>query len=66
MVFGFGKGKREEEDEEEEQVELVLFQGAVNGKDANLAANARLVQAGLMRAKELISDALSRLLGPKG
>jgi type IV pilus assembly protein PilB len=61
VAFGFGKGKRDDDDDdEEEQVELVLFQGAVNGKDANLAANARLVQAGLMRAKELISDALSR------
>jgi type IV pilus assembly protein PilB len=60
VVFGFGKGKRDDDDDEEEQVELVLFQGAVNGKDANLAANARLVQAGLMRAKEMISDALSR------
>jgi type IV pilus assembly protein PilB len=61
VAFGFGKGKRDDDDDdEEEQVELVLFQGAVNGKDANLAANARLVQAGLMRAKELVSDALSR------
>lgn len=73
MVFGFGKGKKGPPipEEDEEQVELVLFQGAVNGKDANLSANARLVQAGLMRAKELISDALSRRaemirLEPKG
>lgn len=61
MVFGFGKGKsRDDDEDDEEQIELVLFQGAVNGKDANLAANARLVQAGLMRTKELVSDALSR------
>jgi len=62
VVFGFGKGKKGPPipDEDEEQIELVLFQGAVNGKDANLSANARLVQAGLLRAKEMVSDALSR------
>lgn len=72
MVFGFGKKKTKvREPEEEEQVELVLFQGATNGRDANLAAHARLVQAGLLRSKELIGDALSRRaemirLEPKG
>lgn len=73
MVFGFGKGKKRPPvpDDEDEQVELVQFQGATNGKEANLSANARLVQAGLMRTKELISDALSRRaemikLEPKG
>lgn len=62
MVFGFGKGKKgpPQPDDEDEQVELVLFQGATNGKDANLSANARLVQAGLMRTKEMMSDALAR------
>lgn len=72
MVFGFGKGGGDEpDDDDEEQIELVLFQGAFNGQEANLAANARLVQAGLVRAKELVSDAISRraemiLLEPKG
>lgn len=72
MVFGFGKkGPPVPDDDEDEQIELVLFQGATNGKDANLSANARLVQAGLVRTKELISDALSRRaemirLEPKG
>lgn len=73
MVFGFGKGKKGPPipDEDDEQIELVLFQGAVNGKEANLSENARLVQAGLLRAKELVSDALSRRaemirLEPKG
>ncbi len=47
-------------DDEEEELELVMFQGALNGKNANLAANARLASAGLMPAKELISDALAR------
>ncbi|MFO1091749.1 MAG: ATPase, T2SS/T4P/T4SS family [Planctomycetaceae bacterium] len=72
MVFGFGKKRPPvPDDDEDEQIELVLFQGATNGKDANLSANARLVQAGLVRTKELISDALSRRaemirLEPKG
>jgi type IV pilus assembly protein PilB len=59
VVFGFGKG-RQEVDDDDEEVELVLFQGALNDKEANLGANAKLVQAGLVRTKELISDALSR------
>lgn len=65
--------KRAEADQEEEDAEpeLVLFQGAVNGKDADLAANGKLVQAGLVRAKELVSDAMGRRaemirLDPKG
>lgn len=71
MVFGFGKNRPPVDDDEDEQIELVLFQGATNGVEANLAANARLVQAGLVRTKELISDALSRRsemirLEPKG
>lgn len=69
MVFGFGK-KNEEEDEEEE-IELVLFQGSLNGQDANLKENQRLVQAGLNPAKELVTDGLSRRaetirIDPKG
>jgi len=60
VVLGFGKKRDDYEDDDDEPIELVLFQGAVNGKDANLAANARLVQAGLVRTKELIGDALSR------
>lgn len=72
MIFGFGKkksGQREggggggeagEEIEEVEDVDFVLFQGALNGKEANLNANARLAQAGLIPAKEIITDAISR------
>lgn len=62
MIFKFGKGKRrpKEEEEEEEEVEQVLFQGALNGKDANLAANARLVQVGLVPAKNLVTEAITR------
>jgi type IV pilus assembly protein PilB len=70
VIFGFGR-KQEEEEEEEEEVDLVLFQGALNGKDTNLAGNARLVEAGLIPAKELVTDGLLRRAGtirvePKG
>ncbi len=65
MIFGFGKKKNQdvEDDDEEgvgEDVDFVLFQGALNGKEANLNANARLAQAGLIPAKEIITDAISR------
>jgi type IV pilus assembly protein PilB len=66
VIFGFGgnKGKKskkaaKERDEDEEE-ELVLFQGAANGKDPNLKENGKLVQAGLVRAKQLVSNAFSR------
>ena len=45
-------GRRDEHEEDEEELELVLFQGAVNGVDANLKDNQRLVQAGLVPAKK--------------
>jgi len=74
VVFGFGRKKKqadEADEEQEQQTEQVLFQGAVNGKEANLSSNSRLVNAGLVPAKKLISDALSRRaemirLTPKG
>jgi type IV pilus assembly protein PilB len=66
VIFGFGgKGKKpkkkatKERDDDEEE-ELVLFQGATNGVDPNLKENAKLVQAGLVRAKQLVSNAFSR------
>lgn len=70
MIFGRRKGDDDIDDDEEEP-EQVLFQGAQNGKEADLKANAKLVQAGLVRAKELISEALARRaemvrLEPKG
>lgn len=60
-----------EHDDDELEQPSVLFQGALNGQDANLKANARLVRAGLLPAKQLISAALDRraetiLLEPKG
>ncbi|MBM80627.1 MAG: secretion system protein E [Planctomycetaceae bacterium] len=63
--------RKSAEEEEEEELEQILFQGAVNGKDANLAKNAKLARAGLVPAKELLTDALLRhsemlRLEPKG
>ena len=61
MIFGFGKKNDEpEDDEDEEEIDYVLFQGALNGREANLGANARLAQAGLIPTKEIITDALLR------
>jgi type II secretory ATPase GspE/PulE/Tfp pilus assembly ATPase PilB-like protein len=63
VIFGFGKKKNErenQEDEEDEEVDYVLFQGATSGKEANLGANARLAQAGLIPTKALITDAILR------
>lgn len=60
----------DEEDDDFEQ-ETVLFQGSLSGEEANLKANAKLVRAGLVPAKQLVSSALERraesiLLEPKG
>lgn len=71
MIFGlFGKGRQEDEDEDQE-IELVTFQGPLNGADVDLKTNARLAQAALVPAKELVSDGLARRaetirLEPKG
>jgi type IV pilus assembly protein PilB len=46
--------------EEETDVEQVLFQGPLFGREANLKANAKLVQIALVSVKQMISDALSR------
>ena len=58
-------------DDEEEEIEQILFQGAVNGKDANLKKNAKLARAGLVPAKQIVSDAVDRrahdlMIEPKG
>lgn len=61
MVFGlFGGKKKNEEPEEDEDLEPVSFLGPLNGQEVNLKANGRLVEAGLMRAKDLVTDALAR------
>jgi type IV pilus assembly protein PilB len=49
-----------EDDEDEEEIELVTFQGALNGNPVDLAGNARLAQIGLVPTKELVTDGLSR------
>lgn len=72
VIFGFGRKQvDDDDDDDEDEVELVLFQGALNGVEPDMKANAKLVQAGLMRAKELVTNALSRRaemvrLEPKG
>ncbi len=58
-------------DDEEEELELVLFQGATNGAEPDLRQNARLVEAGLVPAKRLVTDGISRraetiVVEPKG
>lgn len=46
--------------EEPPDVEQVLFQGPLFGREANLKANAKLVQAALVPVKQMMSDALGR------
>ena len=65
MIFGFGKRRDDDEEDdededEEEEIDLVNFQGAVNGRSADLAANARLVQAALLPTREMVTDAIDR------
>ena len=65
MAFGFGKKRVDEDDDDDdeddgEERDLVNFQGAVNGKPADMAANSRLAQAALMPTKEMITDGLDR------
>lgn len=75
MIFGFGRRRDDDDDDDddddEEEMDFVLFQGALNGKNPDLSENARLVQAGLVPAKRLVTEALSRRaemirLEPKG
>ncbi len=47
-------------DDEEEEIDYVLFQGAMNDAPVDLEENRRLTHAGLMPAKELVTDALMR------
>jgi type II secretory ATPase GspE/PulE/Tfp pilus assembly ATPase PilB-like protein len=70
MVFGRRKGGDDDSDEEKE-IEYVLFQGALNGIEANLKKNAKLARAGLIPSKHLVTDALERRaetirIDPKG
>lgn len=61
----------DERDDDELEQETILFKGALNGKDANLRANAKLARAGLLPSKQLLGNALDRraevvLIEPKG
>lgn len=54
-------GKKATQDAEQEpDIEQVLFQGPLFGREANLKANARLVQAALVPVKQMVSDSLAR------
>jgi len=70
MIFGFGK-KEDNEPTIDEEYEFVKFKGATNDKNPNLSQAQRLVDVGLIPAKELITDALLRRaemmrIDPKG
>ncbi|MHC4879327.1 MAG: ATPase, T2SS/T4P/T4SS family [Planctomycetota bacterium] len=54
----FKKNRQVDDDDESEVIDYVLFQGAIDGSQANLDDNKKLVSAGLTAAKELVSDAL--------
>ena len=53
----------DDDDDEEEVVDLVTFQGALNGNPVDLASNARPAQAASVPAKELVTDGLTRAGG---
>jgi type IV pilus assembly protein PilB len=59
VVFGFFR-KREDEADEDEELEPVSFLGPTNGKEVNLKAHARLVEAGLVTAKDLVTEAIDQ------
>lgn len=60
MVFGFFKKKEAEPEDDDDDIEPVSFLGPTNGQEVNLKAHAKLVEAGLVRAKDLVTDALAQ------
>lgn len=61
MIFGFFKKRdNDDQDDDDEEIDPVRFLGAVNGKEPNLAEHKRLTDAGLVPAKDLVTDALAR------
>lgn len=54
------QGKGQQPEEALVDIEQVLFQGPMFGREANLKANAKLVQAALVPVKQMVSDAISR------
>jgi type IV pilus assembly protein PilB len=59
VIFKFGK-KKQAEILEEAEVELIRFQGALNGVPPEMEANAKLVKIALEPLKELFTDAVTR------
>lgn len=61
MVFGFfKKGKTKQEVVDDEDIEPVSFLGPLSGEEVNLKPHGKLVEAGLIPAKDLVTDAISR------
>lgn len=64
MIFGRKKNNYDDdyddEYDDEEDYELVAFKGALNDTEVDLSQHGRLVDAGLMRAKDLVTDAILR------
>ncbi len=60
MIFKRRPVEDEGDDEEEEVLDLVTFQGALNGNPVDMAGNARLAQAALLPTKELVTDGMTR------
>lgn len=67
MIFFFGRKGRDDDDDDDdefsEEIELVKFQGTLNGVQPDLISNEKLVEAGLDRAKGLLADAIARRAG---
>lgn len=64
MIFGFGKKRDDDDDddelEDEEPQILVSFEGPLNKQEIDLETNARLVQAALIPAKEVVSEGVAQ------
>ncbi|MDA0835372.1 MAG: ATPase, T2SS/T4P/T4SS family [Planctomycetota bacterium] len=66
MIFGFGKKNRDDDDDDDDELEdeepqiLISFEGPLNKQEIDLETNARLVQAALIPAKEVVSDGVAQ------
>ena len=60
VIFGKKSSAKPEFEEEDEDFEHITFKPPLNGNTPDLGAHARLAEAGLAPAKELVSDALLR------
>lgn len=59
-MFGGRRDDDDDDEDDEDERELCSFQGSLNGVPADMKANARLAQVGLIPAKEIITDAIER------